>query len=244
MKIRLAALLPALFATAPLAAQDISPALDPTSMIGHAGTIAADQHLRREMGARLASRSAAPTRARSGPSLPQVMARTAFRPDPAVRQQVYARAVAQMQKVNPADAAKLKQELVSGRMRKAVADYLARYGMSANNLVDTTAVYLAAAWFASRASTGDPTPAQFRGLRAQVASVYATMPQVLGASNAVKQELSEANIFQAWVSSSVANEAARNPRASARARAAVVQGVKASYQLDLSRMNLTAQGLR
>lgn len=222
------------------AAQDAIMALNPTTMIGYAGTTAGNAYARRQVGPRLVARRAAPARV----NVAQVLSRTAFVPNPAVKAQVYARAVAHLQRVSPPDAAKLRAELVSGRMHKAVADYLARYGMSANNLVDTTAVYLAAAWFASRADTGDPSPAQMKGLRAQVASVYATMPQVLGADAAAKQELSEANVLQAWVSSSIANQAARDPATAGQSRAAIVQGVKATYQLDLARMNLTSQGLR
>lgn len=221
-------------------AQDPILALNPTTMIGYAGTTAGNAYARRQVGPKLAARRAAPSQV----NVAQVLSRTAFTPNPAVKSQVYARAVAHLQQVSPPDAAKLRAELVSGRMHKAVAAYLSRYGMSANNLVDTTAVYLAAAWFASRADTGDPSPAQMKGLRAQVASVYATMPQVLAANNAVKQELSEANVFQAWVSSSIANQAAADPATSRQSRAAVVQGVKATYQLDLSRMNLTNEGLR
>jgi len=197
----------------------------------------------RRIGPRFAAARGAPRRA-TGPTTAQIVARTSFRPDAAAKSRVYPGAVGIMQRSSPPDAARLRAELASGRMHKAVAGYLGRYGMSADNLVDTTAVYLAAAWFASRANTGDPTPAQMRGLRAQVASIYATMPQVLSASAASKQELSEANVFQAWVSSSLANQAAADPASSPRLRAAAVQGVKATYQLDLSRMNLTHRGLR
>ncbi|WP_375286118.1 DUF6683 family protein [Sphingomonas sp.] len=219
-------------------------ALSPTTMVGYAGTTAAGAHARRQIGTRLATPSRTPAQA-SAPSMTQVLARTNYRPDPRIRQQVYARAVAQIQKGSPSDAAKLRQILVSGQMRNEVATYLRKYGMSPDNLVDTTTVYLAAAWLASRGNTGDPTPAQLRGLRNQVARTFSTMPQLLAAPEALKQELGEANILQASVSSAVVNQAAgQDPAYAAKARAAVVQGVKSTYQIDLSRMDLTANGLR
>lgn len=63
MQLRTIVVLPALFAAAPLAAQDISPALDATTMIGYAATVAADQHLRRQLGVTLTSRVPTPARA-------------------------------------------------------------------------------------------------------------------------------------------------------------------------------------
>lgn len=179
----------AFFITVPLAAHDISPALDPTTMIGYAGTVAADQHLRRQSGATLTSRAPAGPRARSQPrsSLAQVVARTSYRPDPAVRNRVYARSIAMMGRAGLASVAKYRQILMSGAMRNEVASYLARHGMSANNLVDTTAVYLAVAWLAAHGSNGEPTPAQLRGVRAQVAMAYAAAPEILGASNAANR---------------------------------------------------------
>ena len=66
----------------------------------------------------------------------------------------------------------------------------------------------------------------------------------MNASNALKQEVAEASIIQAMFVGLLTNEAARNPAAAGPLRAAAVRGVKASCQIDLSRMNLTANGLR
>lgn len=225
---------------APVVAQDPILALNPTTMIGYAGTTAGNAYAQRRVGTRLTQRQ--PTRSTVNPA--QVIARTGFRPDPRVRNQVYARTVAQVRKVSPPEAAKLRQLLVSGSFHTQAAAYLARYGMSANNLVDTTSLYLASAWYASRGSSADPTPAQMRGLRRQVAMAMAATPESVNASNALKQEVAEASIIQAMFVGSLANEAARNPAAAGPLRAAAVRGAKASYQIDLSRMNLTANGLR
>ena len=224
-------------------AQDIGPIVDPGLMGVAAANAQALQRTAPRMAPRFAAARSAP-RPRAGPSTAQVVVRTSYRPEAAVRTRVYARAVSAMQKANPGAVAEFRQTLVSGKMRNEAARYLASNGMSANNVVDTTTLYLAAAWLAAHGNNGAPSAAQLKGLRAQVASIYATMPGVLGASNAVKQEIGEANILQASLSSAAAERAARDPRSAAAMRAAVVQGVKTSYQLDLSRMNLTARGLR
>ena len=227
---------------APAAAQDPIMALNPTTMIGYAGTTAGNAYKPRDFGPRL-SRARAQPRAR--PVNPAgVIARTAFRPDPAIRQQAYTRAVATVQQASLQDAAQLRTQLASGRIRTAAASYLGRYGMSPNNLVDTTALYLASAWFATRASAGDPSAAQMAGLRRQVALTFSTMPRVLGASDAAKQVLAEANVIQAVITGALANAAAANPRAAGSVRTNVARAVQDTYQLDLTRLNLTAQGLR
>lgn len=241
MKLRLIAALATLAGAAfPAVAQDPILALNPTTMIGYAGTTAGNAYAQRKVGARLTTRAPA----RSAVSPAQAIARTSFRPNAAVRNQVYARTVAKAQQVSPADAAKLRQLLASGKFHAEAASYLARYGMSANNVADATAMYLASAWFASRGNNGDPTPAQMAGLRRQIALAMATTAEMVRASDATKQEIAEASLLQAMFSGSLAEAAARDPAGSAQYRTAAIRGVKASYQIDLSRLNLTAQGLR
>lgn len=234
------ALAGALLAATPAAAQDAVMALNPTTMVGYAGVAAAGGYAQRQIGSRIARR--VPARLAATPA--QTLRRASFRADPAVRNQVYARTVALVRKADPASAAALRDLLMSGKAHAQAVSYLARYGMSANNIVDASTLYLATAWFASRGDGGDPTPAQMRGLRRQVAVAMAGTPGMLTASDALKQEIAEASIIQAMVSGSLANEAARNPRAGGPLRAAAVRGVQASYQIDLSRMTLTAEGLR
>jgi hypothetical protein len=228
-----------LLSGSPAAAQDPILALDPTTMVGYAGTVAAGEYAQREFGGRLA----APKRARSE-SRPANPAQFAFRPDPAVRQQVYARAIARAQKVSPADARKIRRMLLSGEVHRNATSYLARYGMSANNLADTLALHLAVAWFATRASDGDPSRAQMLGLRRQVTNVLSDTPGFAKASNATKQEIAEANIVQATFNGSVANAAARDPKLAAKARQAVARDIMSTYRINLLKLNLTNQGLR
>jgi hypothetical protein len=226
--------------SAPATAQDVVLALNPTTMVGYAGTVAAGEYAKRDYKA-AASR---PTQPKPQMTLPQIIARTNYQPDPAVRARVYERLVQKVAKINPDDASKLRPALMGGELRAGVAKIMAGYGLSADNLVDTTTVYLAYAWFASRADDGNPTPAQMQGLRRQVALTMADTPGILTASNAVKAEVAEANIYQATVAGQLANQAAADPKLAPQARAAAIRGVQSSYRIDLSQMKLTDQGFR
>jgi hypothetical protein len=225
---------------APAAAQDPILALDPTTMIGYAGTVAADQYARREFGSQVAQRRPSEPSTNSA----AYVARLSFRPDPTVRQRVYARAVAQAQKNDPAEAAKLRQLLQSGVLTRDVRAYLGRYGMSTNNVADTTALYLALAWQIANGTPNDPSRAQMLGLRNQVASTFAGMPEFVRADQAVRQDLSEANLIQAAYAANIGNAMEKDRRLLPRARAAMVKGVMSLYGLDLRNVTLTAQGLR
>jgi hypothetical protein len=225
-----------LFAT-PATAQDIPPALDMTLMVGWAGQGAALEQMKQEMGL-------SKSRPRAAKPRPVRPAQFAFRPDPVARQRVHARVIAQVRRSDPADATKLATALGSGQFTRDLSRYLAGYNMSANDLADTTALYLAMAWLATRASSADPTRAQMQGLRRQVAATLASMPTMARASNAAKQEWAESNLIQASFASVTANEAARNPGYAAKARPIVARGVMSSYRIDLLRLDLTDRGLR
>ena len=236
----------AVLAAVPAAAQDIAPALDMTLMAGWSGHGAALEQTKRQTGTRLSARSRpASSEARPSMTQAQVIARTSFRPDPAVRARVYARSVTQLQRagVPAANVALYRQILASGKLRNEAVGVLGRYGMSPDNLVDTTAIYLAASWLAAHGNNGVPSAAQMRGLRAQVAGTMAANPALLAATSAAKQELAEANIVQAALASSAAETAVKNPASAGRGRAAVAGWVRDSYGLDLTRMTLTANGL-
>jgi hypothetical protein len=224
------------------AAQDVVMALDPTLMTGWSGVAAAGEYAKQDFGTRLSRSSARRSSLAATPARPA--ASLAFRPDAAVRQQVHQRVLANIRKSNPQDAAYLKKVFESGAMRQKVSSYMRRYGMSIDNVADTTALYLATAWLATRADAGDPTPAQMRGLRAQVAGTWASMPQFGNATNAMKQEIAEANVIFATFAGEFAGRAARDPKLAAVVRRNTIANVRDSYQMDLSRLNLTSAGLR
>lgn len=216
-------------------------ALNPTTMVGYAGTVAAGQQAARRS---FSTRFVAQRRTPAAATATVDPARFAFRPDPAVRQQVYARAIAHARQLSPSDAPEIRRVLLSGSMHRDAANYLARYGMSADNLADTLTLHLAVAWFATRANGGDPSRAQMLSLRRQVAAALASTPEFVRASNATKQEVAEANLIQASLNGTIANAAAKDPRLAPAARQAVARDVMSSYQINLLKLNLTPQGLR
>ena len=240
---RFAALILLACLAVPASAQDAIMALNPTTMIGYAGTTVGNAYKPRDFGPRLTA-SARPSAAPRRVTAAQVIARTSYRPDPAIRNRIYARAVEMMAKGGAADAERFRQILMSGKMRNEVAGVLAGYGMSANNLVDTTTLYLAVAWLTTHGNNGAPSAAQLGGLRRQVALAYGSIPQIMAMSNAAKQELAESNILQASLSSTLAEQASKDAATAAKARAVIANWVRASYSVDLRRVNLTAQGLR
>lgn len=216
-------------------AQDAIVALNPTLMAGWSGNVAAHEQPQRQFGGSMQQ----PRRAHS-----TAPTQFAFRPDPAVRQRVYARAVAQAKKNDPGEAAKLRQLLQSGVLTRDMRTYLGRYGMSPNNVADTTALYLALAWQIANGTPNDPSRAQMLGLRGQVASTFAGMPNFARASGAVKQDLSEANLIQAAYAANIGNAMEKDPSLLPRAKAAMVKGVMSLYGLDLRRVTLTDRGLQ
>lgn len=134
--------------------------------------------------------------------------------------------------------------LSSGQGRREVATYLNRYGMSAESLVDSTTLYLAMSWFATRANSGDPTRAKMLGLRDQVAETMAATPEFTRASDATKQETVEANIIQASFSSALDNAVAKDRKLAPMVRDSVTKGVMSTYQMNLLDLELSNQGLR
>lgn len=215
-------------------------ALNPTTMVGYAGVAAAGRQAQRSVGPRITARSALRS---PGPTTASA-AQLSFRPSATVRQQVYARTLAAMRNEDPKEIAELRQLLDSGIVARDSTNYLRRYGLSPTNVADATALYLAQAWLTTRGSAGDPTSAQMRGLRDQVAAAFAATPGMTQASDTTKQEIAESNLLQAMFASMLANRAAKEPGFAPVARRAAARGVQATYRIDLLSLNLTDQGLR
>ena len=221
---------------APAIAQDAIVALDTMLMAGWSGNAAALEQTQQTRRSWSQPRGSRVTQAQP--------AQFAFRPDPAVRQQVHARVLRQAQKLDPDSAAKLRPLLTSGTLDRQASAYLRRYGMSANNVADTTALFLVSAWLATRASDADPSRAHLIGVRNQAAAAMASNPGMARASNAMKQEIAEANLIQAVITGQFATAAKQNPKQAPAIRAAAAKGVRDSYGIDLLSLQLTSSGLR
>lgn len=226
----------------PAAAQDVVMALDPTLMTGWSGVAGAGEYAKRDFGTRLHRPSARGSALAATPQ--RVTASLTFRPDPAVRNQVYNRAVAEWSKRDRAEGAKLRQLLQSGKVMRDMNGYMAGYGLNPNNVGDTTAMYLALAWNVVHGSSDDPGRAQVQGLRRQTAATFATLLDFMRAGPATRQELSDANVIQSAFVANIANAMAKDGSLAGRARNSVAQGVKSIYGLDLRTVKLTSAGFQ
>lgn len=228
------------------ACAQIGPALDPGLMIGYTG--AAAVHYDNERRQRASARPPSTRNLKLQASRPDVAVPSAaalsYQPSAAVRKRNFAQFVERARAVDPDGAGKLETLLNSMNVIGEVQKKIGHYGMRTDNLADALAVYLASAWFAIRASTDDPTPAQMRGLRNQVARAIGASPEFARASDAMKQQLAEANLIQAVIISGYAETAKAKPALRAQIASAVAKGARQSYGLDLRAMSLSGRGLQ
>lgn len=236
-------------------AQDIAPALDPGVMVGWAGGEAVRYDNQRRSGGRSAVRPQArglnvrslASSFQSGATTslaPTAAASLTYQPSAAQRKANLAKFVERSRELDPENAANLQKMLQQNDVIGIANGWMKQYGMSASNVADATAVYLAGAWLATRGSTADPDPATMRALRNQVASAMVATPSFRSATNAEKQELAEAMIVQSLVASKFVDAARSQPQTMQSVKDAVAKGAKNTFGFDLRAMNLTARGLR
>jgi hypothetical protein len=119
---------------------------------------------------------------------------------------------------------------------------LTPYGLTTTNVADVYAVYWINAWEASRGIVGhEETRACAQAVKAQAASAMLATSQMAAATDAQKQEFSEALLIQAALISAYMDDAAGNPAQLRAVAAAVTKGAKA-MGLDLGTMTLTERG--
>ncbi|SAI58854.1 Uncharacterised protein [Bordetella ansorpii] len=247
--------LAALLMTAPLAAraQDIGPALDPGLMVGWTANAAVQYDLERRAKAAERGKSQAGLNTRSLSSAMQAPGRGSvnssdplftYRPSAAVRRANYARFVERSRAVDPQGAAQLEHVFKTEDLMGKADQWMQTYGLTATNVADATSVYLMSAWLASRGRSEDPDRASMRAVRDQVASAIAATPAFRKASDAQKQELSEAMIIQAIMISQYVDAAKAQPSLMAAVQNAAVSGAKNTFGFDIRQMALSARGLR
>ena len=218
--------------TGPVPAQDLGGALD----LGQLGA---------DMGVNDAIRASvgrAPTLRTSPPRHPQAAAiRLTFAPSSAERRKNFAQFIARPRKRDPEGAARLEKLCASRDVIGQINREMAAYGFQANNVADAYAAWWINAWLASRGRTGDPTRRQIDAVRAQAAHAMTTLPQMATASDAVKQEMTEAYLVQTALIGSMIEQAHGNPGHLHQLATAVRKGARAAG-LDLDAMELTDNG--
>lgn len=222
-----------LFASAGAAiAQDVGGAMDMTGM----GIYAMEDSV---------MDAAQGTVTRSGPaarrSVRPAAVRLDFRPSIEQRKKNLAQFVAKSRKRDPQGAAQLEKLFASGDVIGQINREIGRYGFRTNDVADAYAAWWINAWLASRGRTDDPSRQQIAAVRAQAAQAMASLPQMANASDAVKQEMTEAYLVQTALIGSHLEQARGNPAQLRKIGAAVRQGARASG-LDLGAMELTDEG--
>jgi hypothetical protein len=104
----------------------------------------------------------------------------------------------------------------------------AQYGLKTNNIADAYAVYWITAWEAANGIFDSPTPpAQMKAVRAQVANILLSVPEIAEDSDINKQAYAENLLTQSVIISSFGGHVKADPANMPKVRAAVLANAKA-----------------
>ena len=172
------------------------------------------------------------------------LVKTSYRPSAAVRKRNFARFVAKSRAVDPQGAVQLEQALASGNIIAEMGKAIAPLGLKTNDVADAMALYLVSAWGGVRGRNDNPTRAQCLAVRRQIVVAAQNTPQFAATTDAQKQELAEAMFIQAVMLDQAVTYAKDNPQMMDKLKAAIAQGAKRTFGLDLRRVQLTDAGVR
>ncbi len=165
-----------------------------------------------------------------------------FRSSAARRQANLANFVSKSRKVDPVGADKMAQLFASTDIIGMIDQKMQQtYGMRANNVADAYAVWWVSAWMGAKGRSDDATPGQMAMVKRQASNALASTPEFASASDASKQELSEAMLVQAAMIQGAIDAYKSDPAMLAKTRAAIAKGAT-GMGLDLSTMTLTEEG--
>jgi hypothetical protein len=215
----------------PAVAQDFS-AMDMTGM----GIYAMEDSVMEAAGETVSNNRRGHARIAPAPTV-----RLTYKPSMERRRANFAQFVEKSRKKDPKGAAMLQKELASSDVIAKMGRELSAYGLRTDNVGDAYAAWWLNAWLASRQRTDTPPARQIAAVRAQAARAMAAVPQMATASDAVKQEMAEANLVQAALIGAYMEHAKGNPAFFRQVAAAVRKGARASG-LNLDAMELTDDG--
>jgi hypothetical protein len=116
------------------------------------------------------------------------------------------------------------------------------YGMAMNNVADSAALWLAAAWFAANDDDRDLTRAQFQGLKAQIASSYLQNTRLVALDSGSKQDMSDNLLLMAvWIDLS-AKAYKTNASVKTMYRRSIIDMARRDMGIDLTMLVLTDNG--
>lgn len=144
---------------------------------------------------------------------------------------------------DPAGAAQLEQLFASTDIITEIGAVMAQSGLDKNNAADAFALYWINAWSAAHGDNSAPSAATIRAVAKQAAIGLSASPQFAEASDAKKQEMSEALLVQAVLFDAAMQQAASKP-SEMKALRKVVTEIAAASGLELDNIILTEEGFR
>ena len=166
-----------------------------------------------------------------------------YRPDMAARKRNLAQIVERLRRVDPAAAADLQRSFASRDLITEIAGVMRPVGLKPENVADAIATYLVTAYYGVRGST-EGEPAEFKAVSAQVGRALSADPAFTAASDASKQEIAESMLVQAVLANQAVQAAQKQPSAMPAIKAAIGQGTRSSFGMDMTRVRLGAEGFQ
>lgn len=166
-----------------------------------------------------------------------------YRPSMAVRKRNMAQIVERLRRVDPVAAAEMQRTFASSDPIAEMGRLMQPVGLDPNNVADAVATYLVTAYYGVRGST-EGEPAAFKAVSDQVGRALSADPAFTGADDALKQEIAESMLVQAVLANQAVQAAQKQPSAMPAIKAAIGQGTRSSFGMDLTRARLGPHGLR
>jgi Family of unknown function (DUF6683) len=162
-------------------------------------------------------------------------------PDPGLSERIHTQMAQTWSQSDPAVRAQMEKAFPADTVLKLFDKFMSVYGFSSHNVADATAMLLLVSWEIATGATATPT--QIHGADRQIHSVFLGSPQLLGLSNARRQEMAEHVAYQIVLGSAAKRE---YMRAGDQAQLAHLRELAASVLqqqgVDLRNMRLTEQG--
>lgn len=238
------------FVTLALGATLFSPAAKAQgvfNMGGLTGTLSTDavtQSEEKRAGIRRGTPSTGKVRKRRVGKLSVLHGTTRFRVSRATRRRMAKAWIARRRAVDPKGTAGLERQLAGRGLLEAVQPQIAKYGLRTDDLADSMAVYLVAAWYGSRGSQQDPPRELLLATRSQMRAAMLLNPKFASVSDATKQQLADSLLIQTIEDNGYLNAGKKSPAEMAQAKKLIRQGALKNFQLDMLKLNLTSRGLR
>jgi hypothetical protein len=142
---------------------------------------------------------------------------------------------------NPAMRAQMEKAFPSDTVLKLFDKFMSVYGFSSHNVADATAMLLLVSWETATGATATTT--QIHGAERQIHSVFLHSPQLLGLSNASRQEMAEHVAYQIVLGSAAKREYMRaGDQAQLAHLRELASSVLQQQGVDLGKVKLTEQG--